>query len=82
MLATIHGEQNGDEIDDELAAKNRQVWNAWSCQNLSEERCTELAEAMGLEVSDLQACPETERHVTSRFGKRPGEDALWSIYES
>ena len=32
VLMTLYGEQEGERVDKELQAKNRAVWNAWSCQ--------------------------------------------------
>ncbi len=37
VLATLYGEQEGEEIDWELHEKNRKVWNAWAGQGVSNE---------------------------------------------
>ena len=39
---TLYGEQEGDEIDKELADKNQELWNAWVTQALPVEKLNEL----------------------------------------
>jgi len=54
ILMTLYGEQEGDEIDRELHKKNRAVWNAWSCQNLTDEERAKL-EADRVELPEVGA---------------------------
>ncbi len=61
VLATLHGEQIGDSIDEELAAKNRRAWNLWACQGLSAEQRAALAEKTGLSEDELGGAWEVER---------------------
>ena len=77
ILMTLYGEQGqeGDGIDRELHEKNRTVWNAWSCQNLTDEERAKL-ESDGVELPkvgawDAMAVEMAKRHKQA-FEKRNG----------
>ncbi|KAJ56169.1 hypothetical protein ACMU_10480 [Actibacterium mucosum KCTC 23349] len=53
VLATLYGEQEG-EIDWELEQRNRRVWNAWACQNMSPERRAEVAVTCRIDVEETE----------------------------
>ena len=41
VLATIHGEQTEEGWNEEVAAKNRRIWNGWSCGHLPQAKRAE-----------------------------------------
>ena len=53
VLATVYEEQEGRHSDLERHAKNRRIWNGWMCQGKSSEERAQLAEKVGLPLSDL-----------------------------
>ena len=42
VLATLAGEQTGDTFDEKIHNKNQQFWNAWACQELTDEEKAEI----------------------------------------
>ncbi|MCG3267813.1 pentapeptide repeat-containing protein [Yoonia sp. I 8.24] len=81
ILMTLHGEQTGDEIDWVLHEKNRKLWNAWACQEMS------AAERANLEMFTNEEIAETgwnsdiasavERQFKTEFEKRnPNESVV------
>ncbi|MGR3341968.1 MAG: pentapeptide repeat-containing protein [Paracoccaceae bacterium] len=76
VLATIYGEQKGEDVDRELHDKNRRAWNAWACQNLSGEETASLAEDTGLAVEELRGWQPLQSEVETHFAKRLGEDVM------
>ena len=54
VLATLYGEQKGEEIDWELDARNRRVWNAWACQNMSRAQRAAVAKCCDIDVAETE----------------------------
>ena len=68
VLATIHGEQTGEGWSEEIAAKNRRIWNGWSCGHLPKAKRAELAKLANLDEATREAWSETEQaHVETVF---------------
>ena len=71
VLATVAGEQEESsllDIDDELHAKNRRVWNGWMCQGMAEGERAALADKLGLPEEDLRPLSAEEKaEVKARF---------------
>jgi hypothetical protein len=67
VLMTLYGEQDGDEINWELAEKNRKAWNAWVGQALSEEEKKAAAVTTEVDVAELSTWSERESAITSCF---------------
>jgi hypothetical protein len=59
VLATIHGEQDGDGIDWDLHAKNRTTWNRFMAVALDEEARDALKARF--DPDDLMPLSEPER---------------------
>jgi len=78
ILMTLHGEQEGEEVDWELAEKNRQLWNAWICQGMDEETRIAAAKSSMVAVSETEWSEEKATEIDVRFArewhKRNGED--------
>lgn len=73
VLATIHGEQTDEGWNEEIAARNRRIWNGWSCGHLSKAKRAEIAKLAKLDEAALEAWSETERaHVEKVFATGPG----------
>ena len=73
VLATIHGEQTEEGWNEEVAAKNRRIWNGWSCGHLPKAKRAELAKLAKLDEAALEAWSETERaHVEKVFATGRG----------
>lgn len=92
VLMTLYGEQDGEEVDWELHEKNRQAWNAWACQGMTDEERQTAANKAFLTVHELSAWEEIENEVAhlhqSEMIRRnysdftyPGIPTHWSIYE-
>ena len=74
VLATIHGEQAEEGWSGEVAAKNRQIWNGWSCGHLPKAKRAELAKLAKLDEAALDAWSEKERaHVEKVFATGRGK---------
>ena len=58
VLMTLYGEQEGLEVDWELHAKNRAVWNAWSCQGLDDAAAAEVAKLAQVDVGETRGWEE------------------------
>ena len=54
VLMTLHGEQDGEEVGDDLHDQNRAVWNAWSCQQLDDDAAAELAKQAAVDVAETR----------------------------
>ncbi|MEQ9153499.1 MAG: pentapeptide repeat-containing protein [Parvibaculum sp.] len=54
ILATVHGEQDGEYFDKELHQKNRRTWNRWMSAALNEGTRTALIEKHGVDPGDLR----------------------------
>ena len=61
ILATIHGEPTEEGWNDEIAAKNRRIWNGWSCGHLPKAKRAELAKLAKLDEEALGAWNDTEQ---------------------
>ena len=73
VLATILGEQTEEGWNEEVAAKNRRIWNGWSCGHLPKAKRAELAKLAKLDEAALDAWSETERaHVEKVFATGRG----------
>jgi hypothetical protein len=60
VLATIHGEQTEEGWNEEVEAKNRRIWNGWSCGRLPKSKRAELAKLSKLDEAALEAWSEPE----------------------
>lgn len=60
VLATIHGEQTGVQIDRDLHARNRQTWNRWMAAALSDATKQMLIKERGIDCSDLEPLGQYE----------------------
>ena len=67
ILMTLYGEQEGDEIDWELHEKNRQAWNAWSCQHKTKKERDELSNVAIIPSFELEYNCETEKRISALF---------------
>ena len=67
ILMTLYGEQEGDEIDWELAEKNRKLWNAWVCQGMDEAERHAIADKIRIDRSETDWTSEKRRDVNARF---------------
>jgi len=54
VLMTLYGEQEGEWGDDNLHAKNRAVWNAWSCQGLDDDAAAVVAKLARVDVGETR----------------------------
>lgn len=53
VLATLHGEQDADAFDKDLAEKNREAWNLWAGRVLTKEARAEIAKRLSLPEAEL-----------------------------
>ncbi|KJZ19592.1 pentapeptide repeat-containing protein [Loktanella sp. S4079] len=71
---TLHGEQEGDEIDWELHEKNRKAWHRWAAGAVSDEQRSEfagLADITRLELSSIPSrADETHERYTQEMKRR------------
>jgi len=74
VLATIHGEQDAPEIDWDLHARNRRIWNGWMGAQLADSAREELAKQLQIDVAELRPLNKAEqRSVEAAFRDRlPG----------
>ena len=85
VLATIHGEQTEEGWNEEIAAKNRRIWNGWSCGRLPRPKPAELAKLAKLDEAGLEAWSETERaevekvFATGRGMGLTAHQLLWRV---
>lgn len=61
ILATVHGEQSGEEIDWDTHAKNRRTWNRWVSAALDDEAKQVLVGKHGVDAADLAPLELHER---------------------
>jgi len=54
VLMTLYGELEGKWGDDDLHAKNRAVWNAWSCQGLDDDAAAVVAKLARVDVGETR----------------------------
>lgn len=80
LLMTLYGEQEGEWIFGAFHEKNRAVWNAWACQDLSEEARAKL-EADGVALPAVGAWEEMKEEVArlhkAAFETRGGAAAAY-----
>jgi hypothetical protein len=78
VLMTLHGEQDGKWVDDDLHDQNRAVWNAWSCQQLDDGAAAELAKQTGVDVAETRGwsliATEVKRKHRAEMKKRNDDD--------
>jgi hypothetical protein len=60
---TLHGEQDGVKVDDDLHRENRAVWNAWPCQRLDDGAAAELAKQTGVDVAETRGWAQIATEV-------------------
>ncbi|SFM46313.1 pentapeptide repeat-containing protein [Shimia aestuarii] len=75
VLMTLYGEQEGEEIDWELHAKNRQAWNAWAGKDVPHTKLKEIAQKLKVgarELSGGQQLAKTTENLFSDAWKRIG----------
>ncbi len=58
-LATLYGEQLGEEFDDELTKRNRVAWNRWMAGALNDEQRAELVKS-GFSENELVPLSDSE----------------------
>jgi uncharacterized protein YjbI with pentapeptide repeats len=66
VLATLYGEQDDTEINFDLHDSNRSVWNAWSCQNLSQAAQEATAVSSGVPIEEVAAWGSISDTVAQR----------------
>ncbi len=83
VLMTLHGEQDGDEIDEELHEKNRRAWNAWAGQALSEDGQAKAAHSSRVDLSELQSWRKMQVEINQRYSQemRRRNDDHFSVPE-
>jgi hypothetical protein len=78
VLMTLYGEQDGEEVDDDLHDQNRAVWNAWSCQQLDDGAAAELAKQAQVDVAETrgwaQIATEVKRKHRAEMKTRNDDD--------
>jgi hypothetical protein len=81
ILATLYDEQNEEEINSVLHKRNRAAWNAWSCQNLSDDERREAAKSSDVPLEELAGWRTMGIEVTrlhkAVWHERNGADAPW-----
>ncbi|CAN0554894.1 unnamed protein product, partial [Ectocarpus sp. 8 AP-2014] len=61
VLATYHGEQKEGHIDDDLHAKNREVWNRWIATTLSHDDRQKLIDEERATAANMKPFSAEER---------------------
>ncbi len=82
VLATYHGEQTGDEFNEDLHAKNRVVWNRWMAVSLSDEdrqKLIDAGRATEAELTPLSAEERRELWADCRSPNLPAPDPATDI---
>lgn len=79
VLMTLYGEQEGEEVDGALHARNRAAWNAWACQGMDEEERAAAAKSSLVTATELSAWPEIGAevetlHLAAWTARNPGLD--------
>lgn len=70
VIMTLHGEQDGDDIDKKLHEKNRKYWNAWACQNLTDMEKEELSRKIKIRFDDLMEWDLIKKDFYERYNSR------------
>ena len=79
VLMTIEGEQDeqDDDFDRDLAARNRRWWNRWACEGLPEEEIAKRQREMDLPPEDFAPLTAKEKdHLRTVLRDRCGHDTL------
>lgn len=76
VLMTLYGEQDEDWVNPFLLRRNVTAWNAWSCQNLTEEERAALR-ARGAEAPDAGAWARMEAEVRDALERRNNTDLAY-----
>jgi hypothetical protein len=75
---TLYGEQDGEEVGDDLHDQNRAVWNAWSCQQLDDDAAAELAKQTQVDLAETrgwaQIATELKRKHRAEMEERNDDD--------
>jgi hypothetical protein len=75
---TLYGEQDGEEVGDDLHDQNRAVWNAWSCQQLDDGAAAELAKQAQVDLAETrgwaQIATEVKRKHRAEMKTRNDDD--------
>ncbi|WP_291730729.1 pentapeptide repeat-containing protein, partial [Leisingera sp. F5] len=86
VLMTLHGEQEGEEIDWELHERNRKAWNSWASNGLQQSQ-RELLQKRGVELPARDSWNREWGTLRQRFEKEfsnrnKGAAVDFSIFES
>ncbi|MEQ8710552.1 MAG: hypothetical protein RIC36_16325 [Rhodospirillales bacterium] len=71
VLATYYGEQTGDRIDEDLHAKNREIWNRWMAAALSDEVRQKLIDEKRATVAEMKPFSAEERWKVWAYCRSP-----------
>ena len=66
ILMTLYGEQDGDEIDLELAKRNRHAWNLWASREIRHSKSEALQE-YGVYLPPPDSWREEWGNILERF---------------
>jgi hypothetical protein len=66
VLMTLYGEQDGEEVGDDLHDQNRAVWNAWSCQQLDDDAAAELAKQTQVDLAETRGWAQIATEVKGK----------------
>ncbi|MDB4213696.1 pentapeptide repeat-containing protein [Octadecabacter sp.] len=70
VLMTLEGEQNGEDVDRELAKRNSKLWNAWICQEMSKDERSSFPLAFDIGRPESDWNPVLAEKIKSLFQKR------------
>ncbi len=66
---TLHGEQEGEEVDRSLAENNRKAWNGWICQGMDPEALMKAIEDTRIDAGETRLGSDGLAALTKRFGE-------------
>jgi len=67
ILMTLHGEQEGDQIDRDKAEANRKAWNSWVCQGMDTKSLIKAITDTGIDRSETRLDAAGLGALTKRF---------------
>lgn len=67
ILMTLYGEQEGDEIDWDLHAKNEIAWNAWAFQTISKDAQEKIAKHHSAYIPKIEEYDELYKEIEKKF---------------
>jgi len=67
VLATIFNKKDEENSHPELHARNRRIWNAWSCSGLQEKEREVLAGKLKINPSQLDRWTDEEERVVKHY---------------